>query len=60
MLLLLAAALPSLLWDHDVDTAQQLRDAGIVQILVPTERLEAWKRVDRMSVTAVDLKDAVK
>jgi hypothetical protein len=42
-MLLLLAALPALFWDGAADTAPALHDAGIKQILVPKERLAAWK-----------------
>jgi len=59
MLLLLAAALPSLLWDGPRDTAAALREAGIAQIQVPAARYEAWKNAAGVSVEAVDLRGAI-
>jgi hypothetical protein len=43
-LLVLLAALPALYWPEPLDTAPALRDAGVEQILVPAEALEAWKK----------------
>ncbi len=42
----LLAALPALYWTGPVDTAPTLREAGIEQVLVPPELLEAWKKAD--------------
>jgi hypothetical protein len=44
-LLALLAALPALYWTEPVETAGALRDAGVEQIVVPPEVLEAWKNV---------------
>jgi hypothetical protein len=43
-LLALLVALPALYWTEPVETAPALREAGIAQILVPPESLEAWTR----------------
>ena len=59
-MLLLLAALPALFWDGAADTAPALRDAGIKQILVPQERLAAWKSVGGITVEAADLEGATK
>ncbi|MBS1854063.1 MAG: hypothetical protein JST11_01755 [Acidobacteria bacterium] len=56
MLLLMAAVLPSLLWDAPPDTAPALRDAGIVRVQVPAARYEAWKGVSGIQVESVDLR----
>ena len=40
----LLAALPALYWTGPVETAPALRDAGIEQIRVPPESLEAWTK----------------
>src|ERR1041384_7208622 len=60
MLLLLAAALPGLFWEGAPDTAASLRDAGIREIVVPAQRLEAWKSVPGISAKAGDTQGAVK
>jgi len=59
-MLLLLAALPALLWDGAADTAPVLHDAGIKQILVPKERLAAWKGVAGIAAEAADLEGATK
>src|SRR5262245_11319405 len=43
MMALLLAALPMIFWDQGPETAQALKQNGIEQILVPAERLQAWK-----------------
>jgi hypothetical protein len=60
MLLLFAAALPTLLWDASPDTAPALRDAGIDRILVPAPQYEAWKNVAALKVEAADVQVIVK
>src|ERR1041384_3276711 len=60
MLLLLAAALPTLFWDGGADTAGALRDAGIRAISVPSSRLESWKPVSDIKVQAADPQASVK
>ena len=60
MILLLAAALPTLLWEGDPSTAPQLRDAGIYQIVVPAWRLKDWAPVGDFSVKAGDSAGATK
>ena len=60
MLLLLAAALPSVLWDAAPDTAPALREAGITHISVPPARMEAWRKAGGISVSAANLEGAVK
>lgn len=52
MLLLLAAALPALLWDSPPDTAATLREAGIERIQVPAAQYESWKGVGGLAVAA--------
>ncbi len=59
-MLLLLAALPSLLWDAGPNTAAQLREAGITRIAVPEARLNAWSKVTDLSVEAAKLEGAVK
>ena len=59
-MLLLLAALPALFWDGAADTAPALHDAGIKQILVPKERLAAWKSVGGITAEAADLEGATK
>jgi hypothetical protein len=60
VILLLAAALPSLLWEGEPSTAPQLREAGIFQILVPAWRLKEWAPVGDFSVKAGDVTGATK
>jgi len=43
MIALLLAALPLLFWDQGPETAVALKQNGIEQVLVPAERLPAWK-----------------
>jgi hypothetical protein len=51
-LLLLLAALPALYWPEAIDTSSVLRDAGITQILVPPEAVQAWRQAG-LSATAM-------
>lgn len=60
MLLLLAAALPTLVWDAAVDTAPALRDAGITHIAVPAVQMKAWEGVKGITVEGADLAGTVK
>jgi hypothetical protein len=60
MLLLLAAALPTLFWDGGADTAAALRDAGIRAIVVPASTLDSWKGVSDLTAQAGDPQTAVK
>ena len=60
MLLLLAAALPSLFWDAPPDSAAVLRDAGIERILVPAGQYEAWKSAASPLVEVAEMRSAVK
>jgi hypothetical protein len=59
-MLLLLAALPALFWDGTADTAPALRDAGVKQIVVPKDRLAAWKSVGGITAEAADLEGATK
>ena len=59
-MLLLLAALPALFWDSPPDTAPALHEAGISRILVPRERLAAWKGVAGVTAEAADPGAAVK
>jgi hypothetical protein len=43
MLALLLAALPVIFWNQGPETAVALKQNGIEQVLVPVERLQAWK-----------------
>ena len=43
MLALLLAALPVIFWNQGPETAVALKENGIEQVLVPVERLQAWK-----------------
>jgi len=43
MIALLLAALPMIFWDQSPETAVALKQNGIEQVLVPAERLQAWK-----------------
>jgi hypothetical protein len=60
MLLLLAAALPTLFWDGGADTAAALRDAGIRAIAVPASNLQNWKSASDLTVQAADPQSAIK
>jgi hypothetical protein len=60
MLLLLAAALPTLFWEGAPDTAAALRESGIREIVTPAARLDAWKGVAGISAKAGDTQGAVK
>jgi len=40
---LLLAALPLIFWDQGPETAVALKQNGIQQVMVPAERLQAWK-----------------
>ena len=40
---LLLAALPMIFWDQGPETAASLKQNGIEQVLVPAEKLQAWK-----------------
>jgi hypothetical protein len=59
MLLLVAAALPALLWDEPPATVSQLTEAGITQVQVPAARYKEWQGVTEVSVEAADLRNAV-
>ena len=43
-LLLLAALLPGLYWEGNIDTAPALKQAGILRVYVPADRLDAWRQ----------------
>ena len=43
MIALLLAALPVIFWNQGPETAVALKQNGIEQVLVPAERLQAWK-----------------
>ena len=43
MIALLLAALPMIFWDQGPETAPSLKQNGIEQVLVPAEKLQAWK-----------------
>lgn len=60
MLLLLAAAAPTLFWDGGPEIAPALKDAGITRIAVPSARAEPWKSVSGIKADPVDLQGAVK
>ena len=60
MLWLLAAALPVLYWQGGAETAPQLKQAGITQILVPESRAESWKSVSGIQIQTADLRDEIK
>jgi hypothetical protein len=60
MLLLLAAALPTLFWDGGADTAATLREAEIHAIAVPGSKLASWKGVTDVTAQAADPQSAVK
>ena len=60
MILLLAAALPTLFWDAPPSTATELRDAGITTIRVPAERLDDWRSAAVISAEAAGVKGTIK
>jgi len=60
MLLLLAAALPTLFWDSGSEIAPALKEAGITHIAVPSARAESWKSVSSIKADSVELQGAVK
>ncbi len=43
MIALLLAALPMIFWDQGPETAPSLKQNGIEHVLVPAEKLQAWK-----------------
>ena len=43
MIALLLAALPMIFWDQGPETAPVLKQNGIEQVVVPAEKLQAWK-----------------
>jgi hypothetical protein len=43
MIALLLAALPMIFWDQGPETAVSLKQNGIEQVVVPVEKLQAWK-----------------
>jgi hypothetical protein len=57
---LFAVALPILFWQGGVQTAPQLRQAGITQIAVPAAETASWKTFAGISVDPVDLAATVK
>lgn len=61
MILLLAVVLPLLFWPQGVDTAAELRSAGIAHIAVPSPDAAAqWRTITGMSADPVDLSETVK
>ena len=60
ILLVLAAAVPGLLWDAPPDTAPALRDAGITSIQVPAAQYNAWKDAAGLAVSPADLRKVAK
>ena len=60
MLLLLAAALPTLFWDGSASTVAALREAGIAHIAVPSAQADAWIGVAGVTVETADPQKAVK
>jgi hypothetical protein len=59
-MLVLAFLLPVLFWDKGPETADQLKQAGITQIVVPQSLEAAWKSVAGISIRAADPQSAVK
>lgn len=60
MLFALAVVLPVMFWPAGVDTAPQLRNAGITHIAVPAANAAQWAKADGISVDPVELAGAVK
>lgn len=61
MLFLLAVVLPELFWQQGVDTAAELRSAGITHIAVPSSDTAAhWRTITGISADPVDLSATVK
>jgi hypothetical protein len=60
MLFLFAAVLPALFWQGGVETAPDLRQAGITHIEVPMGNAAAWKNAAGISVHPLDLEAATK
>jgi hypothetical protein len=60
MLLLLAAALPSLFWDGGASTAPALKENQISRIAVPAASLDSWKAVAGVAAEAADPSGAIK
>src|SRR5579863_7560994 len=60
MLFLLAVVLPILFCESGVQTAPELRHAGIKRITVPPRNAAAWKNIPDISVDPVDIAATVK
>jgi hypothetical protein len=60
MALLLAIVLPALFWGENVNTAAELRNAGITQIAVPRPEAAHWNAIAGISAHPVDITATVK
>jgi hypothetical protein len=60
VILLLAAALPTLYWDAPPSTARAVREAGIASIRVPVERIDKWRNAAGIAVEPAELKGTIK
>jgi hypothetical protein len=59
-MLALALLLPVLFWDKWPETADQLKQAGITQIVVPQALEASWKNIPGISIRVADPQSAVK
>jgi hypothetical protein len=57
---LLALLLPALFWDKGPETADQLKQAGITEVVVPVSLESAWKGVSGFLARGADPKSAVR
>jgi hypothetical protein len=60
VIFLLAFLLPALFWDKGPETAEQLKQAGITKVMVPSSLESAWKGVSGFSARSADPQTAVK
>lgn len=58
--LLLGVVVPILFWQDGIDTAREVRQAGLTHIAVPNDRSAQWKTVHGISADPVDLGTTVK
>lgn len=48
--LLFAALFPALYWDQPVETAPAVKQAGVMRLYVPADRVDAWKAAGFMAI----------
>lgn len=60
MVPLLAVVLPILFWQGSVNTAPQLRKAGVTHIAIPSADVAQWRTIAGFSADSVDLAATVK